>query len=79
MKRTVFFYSFLILTGALASCDDPSPEEEVDKVCKCMRLANSDTEMDECRKKMRKIADKYAFDPEAAEAIKKRLRECASE
>jgi len=79
MKRTLFFSVPIVLTCFLAGCDDPTPEEEVDKICDCMQKAESAADMAQCRERMQRISDRYAFDPEAAEAIKKRLRECATE
>ena len=75
--RTLFFGSVLFL-GTMYSCEQRSVEEEVDDVCECIKAAESDKDFDICYEKMEKISDKYAFDPEAAEDVKKRLRECAT-
>ncbi|GAB5423771.1 MAG: hypothetical protein Crog4KO_09180 [Crocinitomicaceae bacterium] len=50
----------------------------MDDVCSCIQEAESEKEFERCYDIMEEISDKYAFDPKAAEDIKKRLRDCAT-
>ncbi len=72
--RLIFFFALILSVSA--ACNEPSIEDEVDDVCECIKNAESEVDYDRCMEKMEKISDKYAFDPEAAEDIKKRLSEC---
>ena len=78
MKARTLIFGGLMLVGVVYSCEQKSVEEEVDDVCECIKAAENDKEFDICFEKMEQISDKYAFDPEAAEDVKKRLRECAT-
>lgn len=75
MRRLIFGCA-LILSVSVA-CNQPSIEEEVDDVCECLQAAESQADHNRCAEMMDRISDKYAFDPEAADDIKKRLSECA--
>ena len=74
MKR--LFFITLIITSVGVGCEQQSLEEEVDDICGCIQEAESEAQFERCYEKMEEISDKYAFDPEAAEEVKKRLREC---
>lgn len=78
MKRTSLFFFLVLLLVGITSCNEPSVEEEIDAICECVKSATNNEEMKKCKTKMDEISDKYAFDPEAAETIKKRLKECVS-
>lgn len=76
MKVTrLFFFCALILSVSTA-CEQPTLEEDVDDVCECLRNAENGKDQDKCHAMMQKITDKYAFDKDAADDIKKRLSEC---
>lgn len=77
MFRLISFCALVLSVSA--ACDQPSIEEEVDDVCECIKSAESEADRDKCEAMMERISDKYAFDPEAADDIKKRLAECAPE
>lgn len=66
----------MLIVSATTGCDQPTIEEEVDSLCECLKAAESESDFKQCQEKMEEITDKYAFDPEASEDIKKRLSEC---
>ena len=74
MKR--LFFIALVIAGVGVGCEQQSLEEEVDDICTCIQGAETEAQFEKCYEKMEEISDKYAFDPEAAEEVKKRLREC---
>lgn len=78
MKAKTLFFGGVLFVGLLLGCEQQSLEEEVDDVCSCIQQAETEAEFEKCYDQMEKVSDKYAFDPEAAEEIKKRLRECAT-
>lgn len=77
MRGIKLFFFFALILSVSVACNQPSVEDEVDDVCECIKNAESEAGRDVCMAKMKKISNKYAFDPEAAEDIKKRLKECA--
>jgi hypothetical protein len=79
MQKTILFFAVSALILFASACDAPSPEQEIDEICTCIQEAETDADIEKCRSMMNAISDKYSFDPEAAETIKKRLRECASQ
>ena len=76
MKVYRLIFCSILIAGATTACNQPTIEEEVDDVCECLKAAESASDFDKCQKKMESITDKYAFDPDASEDIKKRLSEC---
>ncbi len=78
MKRTLLLLGGFGLASLFLSCHQDSLEEELTGYCDCMRRASSDVNIQKCREKLQGIADKYAYDPEASEIIKKRLQDCVS-
>ncbi|XOV67023.1 MAG: hypothetical protein ACFHU9_15465 [Fluviicola sp.] len=77
MIRLISFCALIISVST--ACNQPTVEEEVDDICECIKSAENESDMDDCEQMMERITDKYAFDPEAADDIKKRLSECAPE
>ncbi|MCR9171764.1 MAG: hypothetical protein NXI10_04680 [bacterium] len=77
MKEIRFIFLSVFILSATTACNEPTVEEEIDDVCECIKAAESESDRDVCFKMMQRITDKYAFDPDAADDIKKRLDECA--
>ena len=76
--RMIKLISFCaLILSVSAACNQPSIDEDVGDVCECIKAADSESDLDRCEAMMERISDKYAFDPDAADDIKKRLSECA--
>mmetsp|Transcript_37313 Transcript_37313/g.49073 ORF Transcript_37313/g.49073 Transcript_37313/m.49073 type:complete len:80 (-) Transcript_37313:1004-1243(-) len=78
MKAKTLFLGGILFIGTIVSCEQRTLEDEVDDVCSCIQKAESEREFERCYDKMEEISDKYAFDPKAAEDVKKRLRDCVT-
>lgn len=78
MKQKALFFGMALLLGVSVGCNQRTVEEEVDGVCECIQSAETTKAYKKCREKMEEISDKYSYDPEAAEEVKKRLDECVS-
>ncbi len=78
MRAKTLFFGGILLIGTIVGCQQQTLEEEVDDVCSCIQEAESEKDLDRCYEIMEEISDKYAFDPKAAEDVKKRLRDCAT-
>lgn len=72
------FFSALVIASIGVGCEERSVEEEVEDICQCIQEAETKAQFKKCYERMDEIADKYAFDPKAAEEVKKRLRECST-
>jgi DNA repair ATPase RecN len=66
------FYACMML-----SCSSSAIEADMDEYCECISSAQNDVEMLKCAEQARDISEKYEFDPEAADYIKKRVQDCA--
>lgn len=53
------------------ACDNNSVNEDMDAYCNCIKENEPD-----CHEMVKKIVDKYQFDPEASKVIEERIKDC---
>lgn len=78
MKRAISISLLVLGVLVTQACTQDSLDLEMNEYCECMQAAKDDEGVVECRALIDALADKYAFDPDANDRIKKRLNDCAS-
>lgn len=68
MKKVLFF-PFLLLVG----CSESEIAKDAKVYCDCVKMKPPG---DACLPILQELDDKYAFDPEAAEALKDEINNC---
>lgn len=76
MKCIILLLSFGLLLGC--SFETTTVEQDVTEYCECMNDNTSQSDMEKCVKLIQKINDKYQFDSEAVEFIKKEVANCGA-
>ncbi len=80
MKKAVGILMFSLTGLVTQSCDNKSIEQEVQEYCDCQKeVLNGEREMVECSEIASQISDKYQFDPEAAQEVGEKIKNCAEE
>ena len=79
MKRFIISGTLfpLLIMLFVASCGNDQVATDMDEWCECMADARQDPSQEgECFAIRDRIYQKYAFDPDAAEVIRKKVDEC---
>lgn len=74
MKKLIFPIGILFM---LASCQNTTVEQDVQKYCDCVKNAQHDiSKTQQCADIMNDIIVKYEYDPEASDKLQHLVNEC---